>query len=243
MSINSQKTKTLVLTFLLIVLALSACGPREEEVDIDAQRTGFAQTADVQATMTAEALPTATVTNTPEPTFTSTPTQDMTATPTEDEEDPGDGTGAATPTATTISGVGSDGARWMANDPPDKTNFAPGEEFTVTWALENIGTSTWSTSYYIQFASGAQMDAEEKEFVPYPVAPKTNVKISVDFTAPADPGEYRSNWKLFNANDAAFYDFFIIIDVVVPGETEAPSATPTATSDAPTATVTATSEE
>lgn len=222
---------------IVLLVLLSACGPQSAEVDIDAQRTGFAQTADAQATMTAQAMPTATATQTPPPTATFTPTQEITLTPTGSTTDtePGEPT-----TTSTSAGVGTDVARWMANDPPDKTNFLPNQEFTVTWTLENVGTSSWSTNYYIQFSTGEQMAAEEKVFLPYPVAPKTNVQISVAFTAPGETGEYQSNWKLYNAKDVAFYEFYIIIDVVEQGETEQPTQTITATSDTPTPTLTGT---
>ena len=225
----------------MLLITLTACGSKSTEIDIDAQRTGFAQTADAQATMTAQSMPTATATQTLLPTATFTPTLEITVTPTGNttrtESQPGG------PTITNTSAiVGTDGDRWMSNDPPDNTNFLPNQEFTVTWTLENVGTSSWSTNYYIQFASGEQIDAEEKVFVPYPVAPNTNVQISVAFTAPAELGEYQSNWKLYNAKDVAFYDFYMIIDVVEQGETEQPSPTTSATSDTPTPTVTVTPE-
>jgi len=142
------KTKTMILVLLAMLISamiISACGPKEPEVDIDAQKTGFAQTADVQASMTAEARPTATETPEPSPTFTSTPEQSPTPEVTATEA------GTATSTA---AASGADVAAWRANDPPDNTVFAPGEEFTVTWTIENVGTSTWTKDYYIEFTSG-----------------------------------------------------------------------------------------
>jgi formylglycine-generating enzyme required for sulfatase activity len=133
-------------------------------------------------------------------------------------------------TSTITSAVnGTDAAAWMTNDPPDYTNFQLGEEFTVTWTFENVGTSTWSTGYYIKFESGEQMDAGEKVFLPYQVQPNWNAQISVVCTAPTVAGEYQSNWKLYNSNDVAFYEVYHIIDVVGQGETEQPSLTSTAT--------------
>lgn len=224
---QSKKLWLLPIALILFSMILSACGPGEPTLDVDAQRTSFAQTADAQATMTAEALPTSTPTQ--EPTATSTPTPEPTPTLSETETEDESPT-ESEPTASNPGG-GGDVARWLANDPPDNTNFAPGEEFTVTWTLENVGTSTWSTSYYIQFASGERMGVAEDEQVtlPYPVSPNTNVQISVDFVAPDEAGEKRSNWKLYDSAGNAFYDFYVIIDVVPPGETEAPSPTPTET--------------
>ena len=234
--IKSKRLWLILVALTVLSLILSACGPGEPELDVDAQRTSFAQTANAQATMTAEALPTSTPTQEPLPT--ATPTLEITPTPSGTES--GDETGGESPTEdgtpteaqpTSPPTGGSDVARWMANDPPDNTNFAPGEEFTVTWTLENAGTSTWSTTYYIQFASGAPMGVtEDQKFnIPYPVPPNTNVQISVDFVAPNETGEKRSNWKLYNAAENAFYDFYVIIDVVPEGQTEEPKPTPTET--------------
>jgi hypothetical protein len=225
MSVKTRKYTALLTIVILIGLVLSACGQQEPEIDIDAQKTGFAQTADVQASLTSAARPTAT--ETPEPTatspaFTSTPeaTNTPANTPTESEEVVPPPTG------------GTDLAAWLANDPPDNTKFAPGQAFTVTWTIENIGTSTWTTGYYIEFSNGEQMGAVEKVTLPYPIPPNKNVQISVDFVAPSSTGAKRSNWKLVNANDVAFYDFYIIIEVdenasSAPASTNTPEATAT----------------
>ena len=205
-----KKTRTptvLFIGFVLLGIILSACQPAEPEIDVDAQRTAFAQTAEVQGSQTAAAQPTPTETPVPSPTFTPTKTATSTPilspTPTEPADQP--------------PGNGNDVAIWLANDPPDYTKFSKGEAFTVTWTIENIGTSTWSTSYYIEFVSGERMGADEKVFLPYPVPPERNFQLSVDFVAPESRGTKQSNWKLFNANDVAFYDFFIIVEVVEGG--------------------------
>ena len=189
-------------------VVLGACQQAEPELDIDAQRTAFAQTAAIQASQTAAAQPTPT--NTPEPSPTFTPTVPPTSTPT------------LSPTATEPVDQppvnGEDIAIWLANDPPDYTRFSPGEAFSVTWTIENIGTSTWSTRYYIAFVSGDQMEAVEEIFLPYPVPPERHFQLTVDFVAPTTTGTKQSNWRLFNADDNAFYDFFIIIEVVETGD-------------------------
>ena len=217
MNINSKRKLTILTAFVLVSILLAACGPREPEIDIDAQKTSFAQTAEVQASMTAAAQPTLT----PTPEFTATPTvtetPDVTATP----------TSTSGPTATIATG-GADVAAWRANDPPDNTAFQPGEEFTVTWTLENTGTSTWTTGYYIKFLSGEQMDAEDEVYLPYTVSPGTNVQISVDFVAPSTTGTKRSDWVLKNANDDTFYSFYVVIEVST-SSAAAPTSTPTVT--------------
>ena len=207
---KSNKSKLFVLAALVLVsLILTACGNKEPEIDINAQKTSFAQTAEVQATMTAQAVPT----ETPTPEMTATPTATATTEVTPEET-------AFTPTATVSGGQttpitinGNDAAAWRANDPVDNTVFAPGEKFTVTWTIENTGTSTWSTGYYISFLTGDQMGAEDEIYLPYSVPPGTNVQISVDFVAPDATGTKQSDWVLKNANGDTFYSFYIIVEV------------------------------
>lgn len=205
---NDKKQSILIpmLALTLISVFITACGSKTPTIDINAERTGFAQTANVQATMTSQAQPTPTETPEPSPTFT--PTQEISPT-----------SAATTSVATTAAPIsGNDVGVWIANDPPDNTVFSPGEAFTVTWTLENTGTSTWTTNYYLKFSSGEQMGAEDEVFLPYDVPPGTNVKVSVDFIAPENEGEKQSNWQLVNANDQSFYEFWVIIEVSKPAE-------------------------
>jgi hypothetical protein len=211
MTLKNIKAIPLFIFLIIASVLITACNAAEPEVDVDAQRTGFAQTADAQATMTAQAQPTAT--NTPEPSPTPAPTDTPEVTETTESTETETEASETTPTTQPIAG--NDSAAWIAQDPPDNTEFTPGEEFTVTWTLENTGSSTWNTNYYIQFAYGEELGAtDDKVFLPYPVPPGTNVQISVDLVAPGSPGEKQSNWRLFNSNDVNYYEFYIIINVV-----------------------------
>lgn len=201
---HKNTTRIIIALSLIILLSaiLSACRSAEPELDIDAQKTGFAQTADVQATLTSAAMPTPT--ETPEPTQTFTPTLEPTQTPI---ITPTETQGGAPPTS------GTNRAQLIAQTPADNTSFQPGEAFTVTWTFENTGTSTWSINYYIDHTFGQQMGAEDKVFLWLPVPPETSLPISVDLIAPETPGTHVSNWKLFDAADNAFYDFSLTIVV------------------------------
>jgi hypothetical protein len=223
----------LLVFFMLAGLALTACKTNDPEIDIDAQKTGFALTAEYQANMTSEAA------QQTQPTETSTPQTEPSPTPTATQESAetdltptATATVDAAATSTPLNAV--DAAQWLANDPPDNTSFEPGENFTVTWTIENTGSTTWTTSYYIMFYSGEQMNAEEKVFLPYPVPPGKNVQISVDFEAPDAEGTKQSNWMLKNAKDETFYSFYVIIEVgkennpqPQPTDTTEPESTPT----------------
>jgi len=86
---------------------------------------------------------------------------------------------------------------------PDGTEFAPGEVFTKTWRLKNIGTCTWTPNYAIVFSSGAQMSGTNVSMPGY-VAPGQTVDVSVTFTAPSAAGHYVSYWMLRNASGTLF---------------------------------------
>jgi hypothetical protein len=104
---------------------------------------------------------------------------------------------------------------------PDNTNVDPGETFTKTWRIKNVGTCTWSTAYSIIFDHGNAMNAASAIPFPTQVAPGQTVDVSVNMTAPSTPGDYSGYWKLKNASGVIFgigvngdEPFFVKIKVV-----------------------------
>ncbi len=81
---------------------------------------------------------------------------------------------------------------------PDGTNFNPGDGFTKTWRLKNIGSCTWS-GYALVFDSGDAMNGISPIAIGT-VAPLQEVDISVNLTAPASNGTYRGYWRIRNAS-------------------------------------------
>ncbi len=124
---------------------------------------------------------------------------------------------------------------------PDDTVMQPGQSFTKTWRLRNVGTCTWTRQYSAVWFSGEMLSAPSAVAMPRPVAAGESVEISVDMTAPGSRGTYQSNWKLRNAAGLLFgigpngeSPFWVRIQVVeTPTETALPlpqpSLTPTAT--------------
>lgn len=90
---------------------------------------------------------------------------------------------------------------WFLGDVtvPDGTVFAPGETFTKTWKLRNVGSCTWTTDYSLVFSTGDQMGGPVSINLPASVGPREEIDLSVDLVAPATPGSYRGNWLLKNA--------------------------------------------
>jgi hypothetical protein len=105
---------------------------------------------------------------------------------------------------------------------PDGTEMNPGETFTKTWKLKNIGSCTWNSNYKLVFDHGDAMGASA--IVNFPsgsVAPNQQVNLSVSFTAPSSSGDYRSDWKLRSDTGEVFGlstggTFYTEITVIAP---------------------------
>ncbi|MFV1949050.1 MAG: NBR1-Ig-like domain-containing protein [Anaerolineales bacterium] len=112
---------------------------------------------------------------------------------------------------------------------PDGTVFEPGEVFTKTWRLRNVGSCAWTSGYDIVFSGGDAMNgASPVQVTAGTVNPGQSVDISVDLTAPGSAGTYRGNWQLRDPSDVIFGIenssselFWVEIEVIVPTDTPA----------------------
>lgn len=86
----------------------------------------------------------------------------------------------------------------------DNTAFPLGANFTKTWRLRNIGSCTWTQSYSLVFVGGDRMGDTTAITLPRVVGPGESVDVSVDLTAPEEPGLYRGNWMLRNPSGDLF---------------------------------------
>lgn len=177
------------------------------------------------ALLTQAALPS--VTFTPLPTATNTPLPSMIATiartPTE----------AATATSEASCNRAGMGTPFDLTI-PDGTQIVAGEKFTKTWRLVNSGSCKWTRLYKLVFYSQNPLGATYEQFLPGEVLPGHAVDLSVEFTAPLQPGTYRSNWMLqapdgllFGLGMNADTPFYVSI-VVVEQPTTTPTPSPTA---------------
>ncbi len=115
---------------------------------------------------------------------------------------------------------------------PDDTVFQPGEHFTKTWRLKNVGTCAWQ-NYALVFDSGDPMGAPPSVPIPGVVAPGQAVDVSVDFIAPDGAGTYKGYWRLRDDKGVIFglttgNPFWVQIKVVPPSPTPVPTLPPPA---------------
>jgi hypothetical protein len=182
----------------LVILLLAACNmprptasPAEQTalINTSVARTVAASIAD--STQPSEEPP-AVDTQTPETVLTDTPQPSNTPVP-----------DTATPTETPIPcNLGK-----FIDDItiPDGTKFGPGDSFTKTWSLKNIGSCAWTSGYDIIFFGGDAMGAPSSvQITTGTINPGQVVQVSVNLTAPSSAGTYRGNWKLRDPSDVVF---------------------------------------
>lgn len=119
---------------------------------------------------------------------------------------------------------------------PDGTVMTPGESFSKTWRLKNVGSCTWTRLYAVTFYSSNSMNATQTNYLLQEVKPGDVIDVTVNMEAPQSPGVYQSNWMLSNADGELFgigpngdAPFWAHIEVV-PAVTTTPQPTPTVTS-------------
>jgi len=105
------------------------------------------------------------------------------------------------------------------------TNFKPGDKFTKTWQVANTGTCNWLFGYRLIPVSGTSL-AEDPVKVSgnYPVPPGEWRQVSVNITAPKDPGTYTQYWQL---SDGAGNRFGSLLGVTIVVKKPADTPTPT----------------
>lgn len=194
--------------FTLLGTLLAACGPTaplQPTPDVGAIYTAAAQTVVAEFTQTALAVPTVT----PEQTEIETPT----LTPDAALPSP-TATVATDSTGATVTPIPCDDARFVIDiSVPDDTEMTPGQDFVKTWKIKNTGSCAWGTGYSVVYAYGEKMSGVAEPLTSA-VAPGEEVEVSVRFKAPEKPGQYPSTWRMANANNSPFGEFFYVRIVV-----------------------------
>lgn len=97
---------------------------------------------------------------------------------------------------------------------PDGTIVDPGEILDKRWLVENSGSCNWDDRFSLRLIAGENMGVQP-EFSLFPARSGTQTEIRIQFTAPLNPGAYRSAWQAQDPQGNFFGDP-IFIEVVVP---------------------------
>lgn len=98
---------------------------------------------------------------------------------------------------------------------PDNSAFPPGAEIDKQWLVENSGTCDWDDRFRLKLVNGVSMGLSAEQML-YPARAGTQAVIRMVFTAPAEPGIYRSEWQAFGPDSLPFGDPVFIMIVVSP---------------------------
>ncbi len=99
----------------------------------------------------------------------------------------------------------------------DGTVFPPGAQLDKRWKVENAGTCNWDQRYRMKLIAGSQLSVPAEQAL-FPARSGAQAVIRIVFTAPAEPGNYRSAWQAYNPQGDPFGDPFFI-DIVVEAST------------------------
>ncbi len=235
MKIKISLSILFILSISVIILGCSSKAPASPTTNPNLIYTAAAQTADARLTQIFLSTPSATpVPPSPTVDFVQTMAAEtasalLTQAPTQTPTPP--------TTAVATQPVGSaDRAVFVADVTiPDNTVLAPKAAFTKTWKLQNGGTTTWTTSYALEFISGEQMGSTTSVKLAQSVSPGAQIDVSVNMVAPSANGTYQGYWQMKNASGQFFNDsVYVLIKVgstgtPQPTSTGAAGATPTFT--------------
>jgi hypothetical protein len=207
-----------LIALLLIGMLLASCGGQpaagEPTPDVNATVAAGAETMVVSIFQTQTALaPSAT--NTPLPTLTSLPTTTALAlsTPTTFATQPFLSNATVipaitgtfytlTPSSSSLA-VGCNNLRLISSYTVPEGPFAPGQEFTQHWQVENNGTCDWVYLHHLVFVSGNRMGGSPGRLSKV-IPPYKWTTLSVDLDAPNSNGTHTASWRFSDQGGTPF---------------------------------------
>lgn len=228
---GSYKSTAKYILVMLAAVVLAACSgaPAEPTLDPNAVYTQAAETVQAQLAETAAAQPSPTTapTNTPQPTKSATqiatatilPGFQLTALPGSTQAAP-TSAGATTPvvnlpTPTRPAGqkVG-DAAQWAYNVPADGSTLSAGQEFTLEIGLLNIGSTTWTTDYTLQYVGGTtQLSGMTVFNLQNETKPGEKGVFNIWGRAPGELGPHTVYFNFFNGSGVYIYQVYFAFNV------------------------------
>jgi len=96
---------------------------------------------------------------------------------------------------------------------PDGSEVAARSLVSKEWLVDNSGTCNWGEGYSFRLIAGDDFElTTEQPLVNSKAGNQAVVKL--DFTAPSDPGSYRSEWQAYTPNGEPFGDS-LYLEIIV----------------------------
>ncbi|GAB4483147.1 MAG: hypothetical protein OHK0031_06200 [Anaerolineales bacterium] len=97
---------------------------------------------------------------------------------------------------------------------PDGSLVAPGAVIEKQWRVRNSGNCAWSAAYRLRLVEGFSPLGAPPEQALYPALSGSEATLQITFTAPSEPGLYRSAWQAYDERGNPFGQT-IFIEIVV----------------------------
>jgi hypothetical protein len=128
---------------------------------------------------------------------------------------------------------------------PDGAEVNAGESFNKVWRLVNLGSCKWKSDFTVVFIQGTQMGSSEiYNFTNVDIESGQTADISIDLSAPLEPGVYTAEYLLKSSDGTIFGlgttgkgTFYVKITVPSPTSTNSPTYTMVVETSTPTAPV------
>jgi hypothetical protein len=88
---------------------------------------------------------------------------------------------------------------------PDGTLVDPGSEVDKQWEIENSGTCPWDRLFTFRIVDGETLGVDTRQPLPS-LSPGETATLQILFTAPDEPGNYRTTWQAFDPDNHPFGD-------------------------------------
>jgi hypothetical protein len=92
---------------------------------------------------------------------------------------------------------------------PDGAQVKAGEHLDKRWVVKNSGMCNWDEGYRVRLIAGPDLGAPREQAL-LPARSGAEVTLRIQFTAPNQPGTYRSAWQAHDPSGQPFGDLFFI---------------------------------
>lgn len=112
-----------------------------------------------------------------------------------------------TPESTATYTPAPNQALWISQAPSDGVVLQPKQDLDMVWKIKNTGILTWNRNYSYRFVSGEPLHKNDEYGLRKTIEPGMVAELVVDMVAPADPGNYYTQWALYDDAGKKFYSF------------------------------------
>ncbi len=108
-----------------------------------------------------------------------------------------------TPNIATVGASGKDlSCALIDQTPPDDSVMSKNQSFSVSWTVQNTGSSAWdSNNVDFVYASGAKLASTKGVDLPKTVRSGESIMLKLTMQAPSAPDTYKTVWTLKSGKD------------------------------------------